>query len=102
MKELAFAELFAGVAIVVVHAVLRRLGRDPLGPRPSGELPDTGLALFAAVVGWALALFLVVGAFQGSAGIGGLSGPTVTALAFTVTNVLVALALLRKALSGTL
>jgi len=100
MEIAALTALFAGTAIVLVYARLRQLGRDPLGPPPSGELPDTALALIAGFLAWVAARALVVEAFIDAEGVAGLSGRTVTILAVMATNVAIALALLRPARKG--
>ena len=101
LKLLILVALLGGSAIAGVQVWMRQRGRDPLGPRPHGDLPDTALALGLSLVLWLLAqLFIPV--FPPDATVGGLNGRTVTMLVVTGTHVVLAFVLLRTALSGTL
>lgn len=97
---MGLAVLIAGAAIVFAYASLCRLGRDPLGPRPVGELPNTALALFLGFGTWIMAQLFVVPRFVGGEGAAGISGRTVAIVVVVNTHVLIALALLWPALRG--
>jgi membrane protease YdiL (CAAX protease family) len=92
--------LFIVVAacIVVQYDRRRRRGDDPLGPPPTGELPDTRVALLLGFALWAV-LTVVVGTILARSGASRGGGAEV--LAATVPNVIVSVALLRIAMGGT-
>jgi membrane protease YdiL (CAAX protease family) len=101
MKLLILFALLGGSGVLAIHAWLRKRGRDPLGPRPAGELPDTALALVFALIVWLLAQVFVP-VFPSETTLGPFSGRTVTMLVVTVTHVVIAFAVLIPALAGTL
>ena len=101
MKLVLLIALLGGSAVVAIHAWLRRRGRDPLGPHPRGELPDTALALAVCLLLW-MAAQVFLPAFPPEVQIGALNGRTMTVLVVTGTHLVLALVVLRTALSGTL
>lgn len=94
-----FVLLGAAAAILVACRARRAAGRDPLGPPPTGELPDPWLALVLGALLW-LSLMLVLDPIAKGLRIDG--DPVFFELAGTLANVVVALALRRAAASGTL
>jgi membrane protease YdiL (CAAX protease family) len=101
LKLLMLVALLVGAGIALLEVWMRRRGRDPLGPAPRGDLPDTALALVASLVLWLLAQ-LFVPTFPPEVTVGALNGRTVTELVFTATHLVISFLLLRTALSGTL
>jgi membrane protease YdiL (CAAX protease family) len=91
-----YAAAAAGLAVLVWWAVRVRTGRDPLGARPAGEWPDTGLALALGLPAWYLAPWGVVTALAPL----GLSEFSLTT-AVGVARAVVAIVLLRFVGRGT-
>lgn len=52
MEIVPLAAMAAGLVVGVAFALRRRAGRDPFGPRPEGDLPDTWLALVLGVLAY--------------------------------------------------
>src|SRR5262245_29504423 len=101
LKHLILAALLGGSGIAFAQAWMRRRGRDPLGPQPQGDLPDTALALAASLALWLLAQ-LFIPTFPPEAAVGAMNGRTVTVLVVTSTHLVLSFLLLRTAISGTL
>src|SRR5262245_55185746 len=101
LKFLILATLLGGAGIAFLQSWLRRQGRDPLGQQPTGDLPDTSLALAASLVLWLLAQ-LFIPTFPPEVAVGALNGRTATVLIITSTHLVLSFLLLRTALSGTL
>jgi membrane protease YdiL (CAAX protease family) len=95
LSEIAIsvAAAAAGVMTLVAWAALRAAGRDPLGPRPGGKLPETGWALLAGAVLWYLVTQPVLLLLAGTE-VSRLGGQTLTTFAAQVVHGLVAVALL--------
>jgi len=100
MPLVAVVAAIVGAVVIAEYVRRRRGGRDPLGPRSTGELPDTGWAFVAGALGWYLLVGLANSLLAGSDArrYGGTAFDVVLS---TGVNLIVALALLRSATSGT-
>ncbi len=101
MKLAILLALLGGSGVAAVHAWMRKRGRDPLGPEPSGELADTSIALGVAFVVWLLAQ-LFVPVFPPEAELGAVNGRTMTVLVVTCTHLVIALVTIPAVLAATL
>ena len=84
----------AGLGIVLWWARRARSGKDPLGPRPPGDLPATGWAVLIALPAWVLLPSLAVSA-AAAAGLSDAAAATVGASAHAAIGV-VLLAFVRR------
>jgi len=92
--------LAPGAVVAAAYWQRRRAGSDPLGPRPKGDLPDTTAALAAAVLLWLLLVFFVAPPLLRRANAAGLGGFAGQAIVGSGVHVVIALAMLRPATSG--
>jgi membrane protease YdiL (CAAX protease family) len=76
----------------------RRAGRDPLGPRPEGELPDTARALVLGGIPWVFFTMVVLPTTAHALRF----DTTESTFAFAAGNLLIAACLVKPATSGTL
>jgi membrane protease YdiL (CAAX protease family) len=95
----AYIAAIVGAAIFVEYVRRRRGGDDPLGPRPSGELPDTRWALVAGALAWCV-LDELAKALLAETDVQRYGGFAAVVLVFAGVNLLVALGLLRAATRG--
>jgi membrane protease YdiL (CAAX protease family) len=96
MTYLGLLLLVAAGAVVFERERRRRRGEDPLGPQPVGPLPNTIVALVGALVLRQLLLW-TAGAMLDPED---MRRPVVGAVVVTIVNFVVALVLVRVALSG--
>jgi membrane protease YdiL (CAAX protease family) len=89
-----------GFAILVDYVRRVRAGRDPLGPQPPGDLPDTVVPLLVGVLGWLLIAALAGFFLSGSESLRR-GGAAAEILLGTGMNLVVALALVEWAVRGT-
>jgi len=97
IDPIATALFVAGWALLFAGWIAKTAGRDPLGPEPRGEYPNTVLALFVAGLAWAageVALGLTLGDEAREGGV-------LPVIVFAGFHLVLALALLPAALSGT-
>jgi membrane protease YdiL (CAAX protease family) len=89
-----------GLAVVAWYVVQRRAESDPLGEWPSGALPDTTVALVAAMAAWLFAQGFLPGVLAGT-GLTRESGAALDPFAYAAVNAIIGVALLRATSRGT-
>lgn len=95
-----YALVLAGAGVAIWQRVRAARGNDPLGPRPRGELPNTALALILGAGAWLVLREAVGYALVGSQ-LHRHGGFDLDVVAVTTVNLLIALAVLHIARSGT-